>query len=62
MDEEGEDEGEEEEKNEDDEDNDGNDNLVLVLLYRGEWGEMGRHRQAPREMNTDRQFKGCAHI
>ena len=23
---------------------------------------MGRHRQAPREMNTDRKFQGCAHI
>ena len=36
--------------------------FCIFYMCRGEWGEMGRHREAPREMNPDRQFKGCAHI
>ena len=36
--------------------------MRVELDSRGEWGEMGRHQEAPREMNPDRQFKGCAHI
>ena len=31
--------------------------IIIRLSCRGEWGEMGRHRQAPREINTDRQFQ-----